>query len=382
MRKITVIKQMLSFFFISLFLFTTCAKHQALPPIPISDTTPSETGLKDINPNIAIGTAIEPLATDEKYLKITRLEFNTGQALWYAKSNWKGEYVYDFKDFNRMVNWMLDNKITPNAHVLTGFDLYMPNWLINRNYQPDKIDTLMRDMIYAIMDANDNKNKVAVWNVINELFEDDGSYRKNMVLSTIGLEDDASSLEGDDKINEQHPIFIRKAFEYCREKTDKKLELRDYDIESPDPSSWAAKKHLAFYQLVKHLLNTNVPLDAVGIQGHVRVGKLDWRVGKNGLGETVKKFRALGVEVHITEFDARIDEKKWTESLAEQQKMDYYTYIKEALDNGANQIHIWGIQDNYDKNWLFNQYPLPWDEFLNRKPAYYGIVKALEESNK
>ena len=45
-----------------------------------------------------------------------------------------------------------------------------------------------------------------------------------------------------------------------------KLELRDYGIEFWDGS----KKARAFYQLVKHLVNSGVPLDAVGFQGHFR----------------------------------------------------------------------------------------------------------------
>ena len=50
------------------------------------------------------------------------------------------------------------------------------------------------------------------------------------------------------------------------QKTNKKLELRDYNIENNNPQYGFDDKHKGFYQLVKHMQNSGIPIDAVGIQ--------------------------------------------------------------------------------------------------------------------
>ena len=88
----------------------------------------------------------------------------------------------------------------------------------------------------------------------------------------------------------------------------------------------------------------------------------------------------MGLEVYITELDAGIEKRTWTEALSQQQKTDYYNYIKQAIEGGATRINFWGMQDGLDKGWITDEHPLPWDENLNRKPAYFGIQQALKET--
>jgi GH35 family endo-1,4-beta-xylanase len=374
--KIIKIFPCILLFFIT--IITACKRQ----PEPIQDGVAIKTPLKDLNPRIAIGSPIEVIFNDEKYLNTIKTEFSTGESLWYARwgGGWAAENSFDYTELNKNINWMLTNNITPTVHMLIGPDSYMPDWLIDdKTKTATELDTMLRKMIYNIMDTNGNNEKVAVWNVINELFEDDGTYRTNMLWNKIGSEQDASGLVGNEKINTEHPVFIRKAFTYCREKTSKKLELRDFNIESENPQTNNYKKTKAIYQLLKHMLNTKVPIDAVGIQGHLLVGDCDWRLENNALKNTVAKFKSLGLEVYITEMDASIEKQTWSTSVAEQQKKDYYDYVKQALDGGAVRISFWGVQDGMDKGWLTNEYPLPWDKNIDKKPAYYGVQRAILE---
>jgi endo-1,4-beta-xylanase len=367
----------LSFLSLLSIITNTSCKPPVEPPPYVEVSTP----LKDLNTRIAVGSPVEISFTDEKYINTIKTEFNTGESLWYARWNgWLGENNFNYTELNKNINWMLANKITPTVHMIIGPDNYMPDWLINdKAKSATDLDALLRKMIYNIMDTNGNNEKVAVWNVINELFEDDGTYRNNMLWNKIGWEQDGSKLVGDEKINTQHPLFIRKAFAYCREKTNKKLELRDFNIESDNPKEDNYKKNKAIYQLLKHMLNTNIPIDAVGIQGHLLVGKSNWRLENNALKNTVSKFKALGIEVYITEMDASIEKQTWSDSVAQQQKKDYYDYIKQALEGGVVRISLWGVQDGMDKGWLTNEYPLLWDKNIDKKPAYYGVQRALIE---
>jgi GH35 family endo-1,4-beta-xylanase len=232
-------------------------------------------------------------------------------------------------------------------------------------------------MIDGIMESNDNKNKVDSWNVINELFEDDGTYRKNILWLRMGFETDNSNLVGESKINDKHPLFIRKAFNYCRAKTNKKLELRDFGIESNNPSFSGYKKHRAIYQLLSHMKNSNIPIDAIGIQGHLVIGNTDLLCQNNAFKDVVAKFKALNINVYITELDIRTDGKTWNDALAQTQKENYYIFVKQAIEGGANKIDFWGIQDGADPGWFPTEQPLLWTKTLEKKSAYFGVKQAL-----
>jgi GH35 family endo-1,4-beta-xylanase len=366
-----------SIFTLTSIAFTSCTKPN--PVVAGGEKKLINVGLKDINPDLLVGSPLEVHRGFDKYLNTIKTEFSTGQGLWFCRwGGWSGENLYDFAEFNQNINWMVANGLTPTMHMLVGPDIYMPNWLINGNRTPEQLDELLKQLIYNIMDSNNNKDKVKVWNVANELFDDDGTYRTNMVLRKMGWENDNSGLYGGDKINSQHPLFVRKAFTYCRDKTGHKLEIRDFNIESDEPAFENHRKTKALYQLIKHMLNSGIPIDAVGIQGHHSIGKCDLIFNNNELEETVFKFKSLGIDVNITELDFRTDFRSWNTTLANQQKQDYYNYVKQAINGGASSISFWGIQDDFDPDWLKKEYPLPWDASLNKKPAYFGVQEAID----
>lgn len=350
---------------------------------PTEGTPVEETGLKNINPSIYIGANISPILDNQKYMAIHKKEFNANQVLFYAGfGGWPEQESLSLKNFNAVINWMHDNNVSPHVHMLVGPNFYMPDWLKDGSWSNEELDLQLKNLIYGIFDANDNAAKVDVWNIANELFEQDGTYRlqEDMLWNQLGFEEDVSGLTGGNKINHRHPIFIRKAFTYARDKTNKLLEYRDYLIESSNPDNGWDEKQLAVYQLLKHMLNSNIPIDAIGIQGHNDIGNVGWLVQEKGVKEAVEKFKALGLEVYITELDVGAKDRVWTDALAGQQKQDYYDYIKQALEGGADRIYTWGIQDGLDTGWRTAEQPLPWDENLKKKPAYYGIKDALEDT--
>lgn len=342
-----------------------------------------EIGLKDLNSRVLVGATIAADFDNQKYISIPKKEFSAGQALFYAGfGGWPQENRLNLDNFNAVINWMVQNDISPQVHMLVGPNFYMPDWLKNGNWTNQELENHLKNLIYGVIEVNQNAQKVDVWNVINEVFNQDGTYVEDdkMVWNQLGWEDDASGLVGEDKVNDRHPVFIRRAFTYARDKTNKILEYRDYLIETSNPNSGWDKKQKAVFQLIKHMQNSAIPIDAVGIQGHHDIGNIDWVIDENGIKEAVEKFKDLGIEVHITEFDVGTGDRNWSSVLAEQQREDYYRYIKLALEAGANRVYTWGFQDGRDKGWRTNEHPLPWDENLDKKPAYFGLQKALEES--
>jgi len=244
--------------------------------------------------------------------------------------------------------------------------------------------------ISAAMQSNNNASKVDYWNVVNEAFMWDGSYWKNLASDAnankcpwqdMGWETDNSGLTGTAKVYTQHPKYIRRAFEIARKFTNAKLELRDYGIEFWDGS----KKSRAFYQLVKHLLNSGVPIDAVGFQGHFRTDHTyDW----SKLKLAVQQYRNLGLEVYFTELDygdadpiAAATSAHRTASFDSLQAQNLYEFAKAATSGGVNWLCMWGVADNTNTYWRMGQSALLFDESYNAKNSYYkfrqGIVDGL-----
>jgi GH35 family endo-1,4-beta-xylanase len=378
-------------------LSLTCKK-------PIDDIPSTRITLKNANPTVKVGALISTNSsttpTDvSTYKKLITDEFNICQAIWFPGYNvgWLNPTKYEFTKLNENINFLVEQGISPMVHVMFGPNRYEPDWLVTGNYTATRLEALMKDMIDKITASNGNATKVDVWNVLNEVFAWDGTYNpygtavspsdQNVWLK-MGWETDMSGLTGTDKINTQHPIFVRKVFEYFRTKTNKKLELRDYNIESNNASNPNNKKHKAFYQLVKHMKNSGIPIDAVGIQGHVNIGQVDYITANQDVKIAVSRLKALGVEVYIDELDIACAETNgqtlaYTDARKLQQKKDYYNYVKQAIEGGATVINTWGSYDNGEAgNWRVDQNPLLWDKQLNKKLAYDGVLQALIDTKR
>lgn len=350
------------------------ANPAASQPLLI-EQIPSGSRLKDIpvTGGFKIGVTVGKTAA----YGIPEREFSEVTVPWFPNfGGWAGINSYNFSFLNQTVNWSHAQGKTTVMHMLVGYDKYLPEWLVKGKWTNKQLDTMMRNMIYALMDSNDNKNKIDVFNVANELFNDDGTYRTNMVYNQLGWEDDASGLTGAEQINKRHPVFIGKAFQYARNKTTAKLELRDYNITMPAAGNHFSKKHAAVYQLLKHMLAKKYPVDAVGEQAHFNIGTCP---ELTGFVTSIKKFKALGIDMYLSELDVAINAysnpKTWNDAAIARQKLDYKTYVRSAIDAGVNLINIWGIKDS--GSWVPAGHPLLFDDDGNAKPAYYGVQEAL-----
>lgn len=337
------------------------------------DSIPNGQRLKDITSvpagfkiGMTYGRFVTPTIPGRECSEIT--------APWYPRYNiWSGPSTYDFTSLNNVVNWSHGQGKTTVMHMLAGPNTYMPNWLVTGNFNSVQLDTLMRNMIYALMDANSNKTKIDVFNVVNELFNDDGTYRvdSTMVYNKMGWETDASGITGTDKINAQHPVFIGKAFQYARNKTTAKLELRDYNITIPDHFP---RKRKAIYQLLKHMIAKGYPVDAVGEQGHFNIGN---KPDSALFVQSVQLFQSLGLQVYLSELDDNVNQysnpQVWNSTAASNQRKDYNAIVRYAIGAGIKLINIWGVKDTV----AVTTHQLLFDKDGNAKPAYYGVQDAL-----
>ena len=339
----------------------------------------SETKLKNLAaPNTKIGSVgtyntffPEDGKSQQRYRSLYNQQLSAGTVLCYPKGIWTGLKQYDFSQFNTTVNWFEDEGLVQMAHLLVGPNQYYPKWFIDGSYTNAQLEDIMEDYIRDVMHSNNNGSKIDVWNVVNEtLWLEGGAPYTGTIWNQLGTEEDRSGLTGTDKILDRHPVYIRKALEIARKYTNNKLELRDNGIEFPDNDEYQM-----FYQLVKHLLNQGVPLDAVGFQTHLSTEQTyDWE----GLKNNIKRYKDLGLEVYITELDVGND---GTKQGRKKQKQYYYNVVKAAREGGVDQIHLWGLNDGQMGDYREDEFALLFEGYMKPKPAYYGFQQALSDSN-
>ena len=350
----------------------------------IPDIVQHGAGLKDIKSSMLVGGCVtegsKNYFTNSAAKAQVLKDCNTVTVMCYPGwGRWdeKLHHVYHVDEFTNRAREMKKQNMTVTAHMLLGWDQYFPEWFKKGDFPADTLDAIMKSWLKGIIQYNGNDTLVDIWNVVNEAINWDGkggywplsaaNFNNACELQRMGFEPDASGLTGTKFVNSQHPVYIRKAFEYARTLTKKKLELRDSGFEFPDNGA----KYNAFYQLAVHLKKMNAPVDVIGFQTHIDIEKnYDWVAYTNN----IKRYVQLGYEVNIPEVDIGDVAKNWTEEKAELQKRQYYRLITAAIRGGASDFQTWGFIDD---GWRPEEKAFPYTNYFEPKPAYYGIKEAL-----
>ena len=144
---------------------------------------------------------------------------------------------------------------------------------------PEQQKERMRQHIQAV--AGRYAGKVKAWDVVNEVIDNDGSYRTNTAwVKAMG--------DGDE--------LIKNAFTFASEYAP------DTELYYNDFNAWRPAKRDGIMRLVRLLQKENIRIDGVGIQGH-------WGLNypKNEYIEAaIDSFASLGVKVMITELDVDV----------------------------------------------------------------------------
>ena len=358
---------------------------QLTKTIPVVDIIQQGKGWKDIKSSMLVGgcategskTYWANAAAKAQLLK----DCNTVTVQCYPMVCWDNvkHNVYHVDDFTKKVKDMKKEHMTVTAHMLLGWDQYFPGWYKQNDFPADTLEVFMKSWLKTIISNQGNDTLVDVWNVVNEAISWDGKggywpvfnsdYNSACELERMGFEPDASGLTGSMFVNTQHPVYVRKAFEYDRTLTKKKLELRDSGFEFPEDGV----KYNAFYQLAVHLKKMNAPVDVIGFQSHLDLEKnYNWE----GYTNNIKRYVQLGYQVNIPEVDLGDVAKSWSDYKANLQKLQYYKLVTAAIKGGASELQTWGFIDD---GWRTVQKAFPYTNNYEPKPAYYGIKEALTD---
>ncbi|MER6068381.1 endo-1,4-beta-xylanase [Streptomyces sp. NPDC001817] len=293
-----------------------------------------------------------PELADSAYTKILGSEFDMitpGNGMkWYATEPKQG--VFDWTNGDEIVNLARRNHQKVRAHTLVWHS-QLPDWLTSGQWTASELRAVLKKHITT--EVRHYRGKVYSWDVINEAFNEDGSYRETLWYKPLG------------------PGYIADALRWAHEADPHaRLYLNDYNIEATGPKSDA------YYALAKDLRAQGVPLDGIGFQTHLAL-----QYGyPSSLEDNLRRFSGLGLDTALTEVDVRMQLPATEEKLTEQ--ASWYRQLTEAClaVRRCVGVTIWDYTDKY--SWIPAVFPgegaaLPWDEQLNPKPAYQALREAL-----
>jgi endo-1,4-beta-xylanase len=267
--------------------------------------------------------------TPENELKMDALEPERGR--------------FDFQTADAMVNWALAHGKHVHGHVLI-WDSQLPNWLASSR-PLDRASALRIMGTYIRTVLRHFRGRIGEWDVVNEAFQSDGSYKHNLWYKALG------------------PDYIGDAFAIARA-TDPHVRLcyNDDGIELPGPHADAA------LALVKALRVRDL-IDCVGFETHVSPPGPP----QGAMAAELRRFAATGVDVLISELDVRLTRH---ESLDAQAKT--YADVARACRSVRKCVRIttWGFTDA--SSWLGSAARgLPFNALCQPKPAWRALTTAL-----
>ncbi len=184
------------------------------------------------------------------------------------------------------------------------------------------------------------------------------------------------------------PDYIETAFRAAREADPHaRLTYNDYGVESDNPEQ--ATRRASILALLHRLQQHNVPIDAVGIQSHIKAGAQS-PMGK-GLAEFIESVRQMGLEVYLIEMDVNEDDLAFDDVQQRDKAIaeTYRAFLDVALANSAVKAMLtWGVSDR--RTWLNDgpthhrkqpnrpQRSLPFGRDYRPKDAFFAIRDSFD----
>ena len=291
------------------------------------------------------------------------------------------ENKFVWTDADKVVSFGEKNKQVVIGHCLIWHS-QTDRWFFvddsGKDVTPEVLKERMRQHIYAIVGRY--KGRIKGWDVVNEAFEDNGTYRNSKFYQILGKD------------------YIKYAFQFAHE-ADPNAELyyNDYNVETP-------AKCDAIVELVKELNAAGCRIDAVGSQSHMNMESPT----VDATETSFKKLKAAGVKIHITEWDISILPNPYSgaeisTTFAYSREMDPY---REAVPDSVQQkwdqrvldmfglflkysdvvdrVTVWGLNDSM--TWLNNfpisgrkDYPVLFDRNNQPKSVVYEMIRMAKK---
>jgi alpha-glucuronidase len=290
-----------------------------------------------------------------------------------------GRFVFEPAD--RFVAFGETHRMTIVGHTLV-WHRQTPAWVFagEAGRPADRATLLARLRAHIQAVVGRYRGRIHGWDVVNEAFEDDGTWRRTPWLAAIGED------------------YVAKAFEYAHEADpDAELYYNDYNL-------WKPAKREAALRLARDLRARGIRIDGIGEQGH-------WRIDTPSIPQieqTILAIKDAGFKPMITELDVDVlPQERGLEATAtgvgpeatpannpfvagltpERQRAlaSRYAEIFALFSKHRAtlaRVTFWGVTDR--SSWLNNfpirgrtNHPLLWDREGKPKPAFDAVVDGL-----
>jgi endo-1,4-beta-xylanase len=332
--------------------------------------------------HFAIGAAID--TGYNSYASLLTKHFNSvtceDQMKFDALEPTENNFSYGTAD--GMVNFAVQNGMQVRGHALV-WHRQTPSWVFQGT--ATQVLDRMKNHITKVMQHF--QGNVKTWDVVNEAIMDDGNYR-------------TQNEEGDQASGWYGALgkdYIKEAFIAARAADpEAKLFYNDYYNYHP-------VRRQAIYDMLSELLDSGVPVDGVGLQGHLNLApgtnpdEQSYYQTVANMEEAIEMYSSLGLEVQVTELDISLylrgvtytpdqyyTPATFTQELKDQQAARYREFYDmfRAHSDVITSVTTWGIAD--DNTWLSEfdsgrqDFPLLFDIDHEPKPAFWAVVDFCE----
>jgi endo-1,4-beta-xylanase len=272
---------------------------------------------------------------------------------------------FDYRRADALLKFAQEHRQQLRGHNLCWHQ-QLPPWFKQAATPRNAADLLQRHITEV---AGHFAGQIHSWDVVNEAVQvEDGrpdGLRNSPWLQLIG------------------PQYIEIAFRTASKADGRALlTYNDYDLEQAGPKHDA--KRQAVLQLLTALRNRDVPINALGLQSHLKTnGKAyDWA----GLHNFLEQVERLGLQVFVTELD--VNDSDLPANITERDRAVgelYRDYLENVLRHSSvKAVLTWGLTDK--DTWLNSfaprkdklpQRPLPFDGELKPTPVFYAMRDAI-----
>jgi GH35 family endo-1,4-beta-xylanase len=235
------------------------------------------------------------------------------------------EGVFDFSVADQLVAYAQQHGMRVRGHTLI-FGSTLPAWMTNParagNWTRTTLIQALKTYIFTVVRHYRERfpGVIREWDVVNEAFDDNGNYSRNLLTRVIGTD------------------YVELAFRYAREADpDALLYYNDFNADRPNA------RQAAILRMAKDFVARGVPLNGIGMQMHL--GLVSAVPAPAERVAVMNSYADLGLRVAITELDVGLTPPLGVGQLAVQTTV-YEQVAQACADQPAcTGMTVWGVGD-------------------------------------